>query len=213
MLLFSCSVLSDSLWPCGLQHARPLCPSSSPKVCPSSCLLHQWCHPAISSTDALFSFCPQTFPSSVTFPMSQPFLSDDQNTGVSTSASVEIYSSLQRVYSGLISLQIDWSYLLAVQGTLRSPLQHHSSKASMLQRSSFSMVQLSQLHMTTGKTIALTIQTFVSRALTNENILYSKELYLMHSGDLNGKEVQKGGDICICMADSFCCTVETNWTL
>ena len=61
LLLFSPPVMSDSFWPHGLQHTRPLCPSPSPKVCPSSCPLHQWCHPAISSSDALF-FCPQSFP-------------------------------------------------------------------------------------------------------------------------------------------------------
>ena len=83
-----CLVISNSLWPHGLQHARPLCPSPSPKVCPSSCPLHQWCHPIISSSYTLFSFCPQSFPSSGTFPMSQLFASDDQNTGVSASASV-----------------------------------------------------------------------------------------------------------------------------
>ena len=68
--LFSRSVMSDSVRPHGLQHTRPLCPSPSPEVCPSSCPLHQWCHPAISSSDALFSFCPQSFPASGTFPMS-----------------------------------------------------------------------------------------------------------------------------------------------
>ena len=71
-----------------LQHATPPCPSPSPKVCPSSCPLHWWCRPAISSSDTLFSFCPQSFPASGTFPVSQLFASDDQNTGVSTWASV-----------------------------------------------------------------------------------------------------------------------------
>ena len=70
-LLFSCSAISDSLWPYGLQHARLPCPSPSPRVCPSSCSLHLWCCPAISSSDALFSFCPQSFPASRTFPMSR----------------------------------------------------------------------------------------------------------------------------------------------
>ena len=87
MLLFSHSVTSDSLQPTGLQQARPLCPSPSPKVCPSSCSLHRWCCPAISSFNALFSFCPQSFPASI-FPMSQLFAWDDQNTGVSALASV-----------------------------------------------------------------------------------------------------------------------------
>ena len=69
-------------------------------------------------------------------------------------------------YSGLISLKIDWFALRAVQGTLRSLLQHHSSKATIFWHSSFFMVQVSQLHMTTGKTIDLTIWTFVSRVMS-----------------------------------------------
>ena len=85
LLLFSQSVTSDSLQPYGLQHTRPLCPSPSPKVCPSWCPLHQWCHPPISSSDALLSFCPQSFPASGTFPMSQLFASGDQTTGASAS--------------------------------------------------------------------------------------------------------------------------------
>ena len=80
--------MSDSLWPRGLQHARSHCPSPSPGVCPSSCPLHQWCQLAISSSDALFSFCPQSFPAPGTFPMSWLFTSDDPHTGASVSASV-----------------------------------------------------------------------------------------------------------------------------
>ena len=88
LILFSCLVMSDSLQPHGLQHARSPCPSPSLEVCPSSCPLYRWCHPAISSSHALFFFCPQSFPASETFPMSQLFTSDDQNTGASASASV-----------------------------------------------------------------------------------------------------------------------------
>ena len=77
---WSRSVMSDSLRPHGLQHTRPLCPSPSPGVCPSSCPLHWWCHPAISSSDTLFSFCPQSFPASGTFPVSQLLASGGQNT-------------------------------------------------------------------------------------------------------------------------------------
>ena len=87
-LLFSLPVVSNSLWPHGLQHNWPPCPSLSPKVCPSSCRLHWWRHAAISSFVTLFSFCPQSFPESGTFPISQLFTLDDQNTGVSISASV-----------------------------------------------------------------------------------------------------------------------------
>ena len=78
LLFFSCSVVSDSLWPHGLQHDRPHFASTSPEVCPSSCPLHRWCHLTTSSSDALFSFCPQSFPGSGVFPMSRLFTSDDQ---------------------------------------------------------------------------------------------------------------------------------------
>ena len=70
---FSCSVVSDSLQPHGLQHARPPCPSPTPRVYPNSCPLSQWCHPSISSSVIPFSSCPQSFPASGSFPMSQLF--------------------------------------------------------------------------------------------------------------------------------------------
>ena len=89
MLLLSHPVVSDSLWPHGLQHSRSFCTSpETPEVCPSSCPLHWWYHPAISSSDALFSFYLQSFPALGTFPMSHLFVSDDQNPGASASASV-----------------------------------------------------------------------------------------------------------------------------
>ena len=77
-----------SLWPNGLQHASSPCPSPSPRVCPSSRSLHCWCCPGISSSDALFSFSSQSFPSSGTFPTSQLFTLDGQNTGTSASTLV-----------------------------------------------------------------------------------------------------------------------------
>ena len=98
--------MSDSLRPNGLQHTRPPCPSPSPRVFPSSCSLHQWCCPAISSSDALFS-CPQSFPASGTFSMSGLLASDDQNTGASASASVlpvNIQGWSPSQLTGLISL-------------------------------------------------------------------------------------------------------------
>ena len=88
LILFSCPVMSDSFQPHGLQHTRSSYPSPSLEVCPCSCPLYQWCHPAISSSHTLFFFCPQSFPASETFPMSQLFTSDDQNIGASASASV-----------------------------------------------------------------------------------------------------------------------------
>jgi len=154
LVVFSCAVVSNSLWPHVLQHSRHLCPSPFPEVCPSSCPLDQWCHLAISSSDALFSFCCQSFPVSGTFPMSQLFVSGDQNTGVSVSASV--------LPKRLISLEIDWFYLLSVQETVRSLLEHHSWKVSILQDPHFITVWLSQPYITAGKTITSTIQIFVS---------------------------------------------------
>ena len=134
------------------------------KVCPSSlhpCLLHQWCHPAISSSDALFSLLPSIFPSIRDF-------SNGSAVHIRWPKywSFSISISPSNEYSGLISLKIDWFYLLAVQGTLRRLLQHHSSRKSILWCSAFFMVQLSEPYMTIGKTIALIIWIFVSRVLS-----------------------------------------------
>ena len=107
-LQFSRSVVSDSLWSHEPQHARPPCPSPTPRVYPNSCPLSQWCHPAISSSVIPFSSCPQTFPASGSFPMSQLFPSGGQSTGVSASISVlwmntQDWSPLG--WTGWISLQ------------------------------------------------------------------------------------------------------------
>jgi len=85
---FTCSVMSDSLRPHESQHARPPCPSPTPRVYSNSCPSSQWCHPAISSSVIPFSSCPQFLPASESFPMSQLFTWDGQSTGVSVSASV-----------------------------------------------------------------------------------------------------------------------------
>ena len=82
---FSHSVMSDSLQPHGLQHARPPCPSPTPGVYSNSCPLSRWCHPAISSSVVPFSSCPQSFPASGSFLMSQLFASDGQSIGASAS--------------------------------------------------------------------------------------------------------------------------------
>ena len=89
-LLLSCSVMSDILWPHGLQCTRLPCPSSSPGVCSNSCPLSQWCHPIISSSDAPFSSCPQSLPASGSFPVSWLFTPDGLSTGVSASASATV---------------------------------------------------------------------------------------------------------------------------
>ena len=144
---FSCSVVSDSLWPHESQHARPPCPSPTPGVHPNSCPSSQSCHPAISSSVVPFSSCPQSLPASESFPVSQLFAWGGQSTGVSALASF-----LPKKSQG--SSPSEWTGW--IQGTLKSLLQHHSSKASILGRSAFFTVQLSHPYMTTGKTIALT---------------------------------------------------------
>ena len=151
LIQFSHSVMSDSLRPHGPQHARSPCPSPIPRAYPDSCPLSQWCHPTISSSVVPFSSCLQSFPAPGSFQMSQLFTSGGQSTGTATST-----SSPSNECSGLISFRIDWFDLLAVQGTFKSVLQHHSSKALILRRSTFFIVQLSHPYMTTGKTIALT---------------------------------------------------------
>ena len=147
--------MSNSLWPHETQHTRPLCPSPTPRVHLNSCPLSWWCHLTISSSVIHFSSCIQSFPKSGSFQMSQLFASGGQS-------SFSFNISPSNVHSGLISFRMDWLDLLAVQGTLKSLLQHHSSKASILQHSAFFIVQFSHPYMTTGKTIALTRQTFFS---------------------------------------------------
>ena len=153
---FSRSVVSDSLRPHESQHSRPPCPSQTPGVYSNSCLSSRWCHPAISSSVIPFSSCPQSLPASGPFPVCQLFAWGSQSTGVSASASVFQWIPRTNEYPGLISFRMDWLDLLEVQGTLKSLLQHHSSKASIFQHSAFFTVQLSHPYMTTGKTIALT---------------------------------------------------------
>ena len=133
---FSRSVESNSLWPHGLHHTRLPCQSPTPRVYSNSCPLSQWCHPSISSSVVPFSSCLQSFPASgsvlhIRWPKYWSF-------SVSISPSNE--------YSGLISFRIDWLDLLAVQGTLKSLLQHHNSKASILWCSTFFIVQLTCIH-------------------------------------------------------------------
>ena len=165
---FSCSVVSDSLQPHELQHARPPCPSQTPGVYSNSCPSSRWCNPAISSSVVPSSSCPQSLHASGSFPMSQLFAWGVQSTWVSASASVLQMNtqdwSPSNEHPGLNNQ--DWLDLLAVQGTLKSLLQHHSSKASSLRCSAFFTVQLSHPYMTTGKTIALTRWTFVGKVMS-----------------------------------------------
>ena len=132
---FSCSVVSNSLRPHELQHSRPPCPSQTPRVHPNPCPLSWWRHPTISSSVVSFSSCPQSFPASGSFPMSQLFAIRWPKYW-----SFNFNISPSNEYSGLISVRMDWLDLLAVQGTLKSLLQHHSSKASILRCSAFFIV-------------------------------------------------------------------------
>ena len=147
---FSCSVISDSLKPHGLQHARLPCPSPTPRACSNSCPSSWGCHPTISSSVVPFSSYLQSFPESGSFPVSQFFTS-----GGHKYWSFSFSISRSNEHPGLI-FRVDWLDLLAVQGTLKNLLQHHSSKPLILQCSAFFIAQLSHPYMTTGKTIGLT---------------------------------------------------------
>ena len=130
---FSGSIVSNSLWHHGLQHARLPCPSPTPRASSNS-----WCHPTISSSVIPISSCLQSFPALGSFLMNQFFASGGQSIG-----SFSFNISPSNEYSGLISFRIDCFDLLAGQGTLKSLLQHHSSKASILWCSAFFMIQIS----------------------------------------------------------------------
>ena len=158
-MLFSRSVVSGSLQRHGLQHTRLPCPSPTPRACSNSYPLSWWYHPTISFSVIPFSFCLQFFPASGSFLMS---LCIRWPKYWSFSFSI----SLSNEYSGLISFWMDWLDLLVVQGTLKSLLQHHSSKASILRPSAVFIAQLSHPHTTTGKTIALTRWTFVGKVMS-----------------------------------------------
>ena len=154
---FSGSVVSDSLQPRGLQHTRPPCPSPTPRVYSNSCPLSRWCHPTIASSVIPFSSCPQSFPASGSFQMSQFFASSGQSTGVSASTSVLPMNTQDWSPLG-------WTDLISLLSKgLLSLLQHHSSKASILQHSVFFTVQLSHLYMITGKAIARLYRPFLAK--------------------------------------------------
>ena len=150
----------ESLWPHGMQHARLPCPSPTPRVYQTH--VH-WVSDAIQPSHPLLSPSPQPsiFPSIRVFP-NESILHIRWPKYWSFSFSI----SPSNEHPGLVSFRMDWLDLLAVQGTLKSLLQHHSSKASILQRSALFIGQLSHPHTTTGKTIALTRQTFVGKVMS-----------------------------------------------
>ena len=151
---FSRSVMSDSLRPHGLQYARLTSPTPTPRACSNSCLSSQWCHATISSSVIPFSSCLQSFPASGYFPMSQFFTSGGQSIG----ASAPILFRTDFLYDWLI--WCPWSWRDSQESSSTPQL-----KTSILQCSAFFMVQLSHPYMTTGKTIALTRRTFVSKVI------------------------------------------------
>ena len=154
--LLSRLVASDSLWPHGLQHVRLSCPSPSPGACSNSCPLSRWCRPTIPSSVIPFFSCLQSFPVSGFFPVM----------GILHQMAKVLELQLQHQSIQWIlrvdSFRIDWFDCPAGQRTVRRLLQHHNSKGSILQCSGFFMVHLSHPYMTTGKTTALTIWTFLS---------------------------------------------------
>ena len=149
-----------SLWPHGLQHSRLLCTSPTSRAYSNSLPLNRLmpsnhlilCHPLL---------LPSIFPSIRVF-SNESVLQIRWPKYWSFSFSISLYNE----YSGLISFRMNWLDLLKVQGTLKSLLQHHSSKASILRHSSFFMVQTSYPYVTTRKTIALTIWTFVGKVVS-----------------------------------------------
>ena len=150
--------MSDSLWPHEPQHTIPPCPWPTRRVPPNSCPLSQWCHPTISFSVVHFSY-PQLFPASGSF----------QRSSSHQVAKVLEFQPRHQSFQwhpGLISFRMDWLDLLLVQGTLKSLLQHHTSKASILWCSAFFIVQLSHPYMTAQKTIALTRWTFVGKVMS-----------------------------------------------
>ena len=149
--------MSDSLWPHGLQYAKFLWPLLSSGVCSNSHPLNWWCYLSISLYAPFFCLF-----SSIRIFSRELALHIRWSEYWSFSFSI----SPSREYSELISFRINWFDVLAVQGTLKSLLQHHRLKTSILRHSAFSVVQPSHLYMTTGKTIALTIQTFAGKVIS-----------------------------------------------
>ena len=149
----SVAQLCPTVQPHWLQRTRPPCPSSTPRLYSNSCKLSWWCHPTISSSVIPFSSCLQSFPASRSFQMSQFFTTGGQSIEVSASASV-LPMNIQDWFP------LGWMSWISLQSKgLSSLLQHHSSKASILWRSAFFIVQLAHPYMTTGKSIALTRRT------------------------------------------------------
>ena len=155
-----------TLWPHEPQHTRPPCPPPTPRDYPNSCSLSRWCHLTISSCHPLL-LLPSIFPNIRVF-------SNESALHIRWAKywGFSFNMSPSNEHPGLISFRMDWLDLLAIQGTFKSLLQHHSSKASTLLQSAFFIVQLSHPYTTTGKTIALTRRTFVPNRKRSTSRLY-----------------------------------------
>ena len=161
LVQFSGSVVSDSLWPHESQHARPPCPSPTPIVYSNSCPSSWWW-----PSSHLILCCPLLL-----LPPIRPRIRVFSNASTLHTRWPQYWSfsfsiSPSNEHPGLISFRMDWLDLLAVQGTLKSLLQPHSSKASIFRHSAFFTVQLSHSYIATGKTIALTRWTFVGEVMS-----------------------------------------------
>ena len=158
-LQFSCSVSWDSLWPHGLQHTRPSCPSPTPGVYSNSCPLSRWCHPTILSSVDPFSFRLQSFPASGSFPVSQFFTSGGQSIGISASTSVLPMNTQDWC-------PLRWTGWMSLQSKGLSRVFSNTT----VQKHQFFGTQISSQsnshNMTTGKTIALTRWTFVDKIMS-----------------------------------------------
>jgi len=158
--------MSDSLRPRELQHSRPPCPSPTLGVHPNSCPSSRWCHPArLQRMTAILCHPLLLLPP---IPPSIRVFSNESTLHMRWPKywSFSFSISPSKEHPGLISFRMDWLDHLAVQGTLKSLLQHHSSKASILRCSAFFTVQLSHPYTTTGKTIALTRRTVVGKVMS-----------------------------------------------
>ena len=158
---FRCSVVSDSLRPHESQHTRLPCPSPAPGVYSNSCPSSQWYHPVISSPAIPFSSCPQSLPASGSFPMNQLFAWDGKSTVVSASSSVPPMNT--KDWSPL-----GWTAWISLQSKGLSRVFSNTTvqKHQFFWHAAFFIVQLSHPYMATGKTIALTRQTFVGKVMS-----------------------------------------------
>ena len=156
---FSCSVMSDSLWPHESQHPRPPCSSPTPGFHSNSCPSSQWCHPAIPSSVVPFSSCPQSLPASEFFPMNQHFTWSGQSTGVSALAS--FLPKNTQDWSPL-----EWTGWISLQSMGLSRIFSNTTVVVNSSVLSFLHSPISHPYITTGKTIALARQTFVGKIMS-----------------------------------------------